>query len=36
MIELLQIILMESPKELSLILIVGITAIGIEGYRLLK
>jgi|TARA_R110002072_G_scaffold287866_1_gene453798 hypothetical protein len=36
MIELLQIILTESPKELSLILIVGITAIGIEGYRLLK
>jgi hypothetical protein len=36
MIELLQIIFTESPKELSLILIVGITAIGIEGYRLLK
>jgi hypothetical protein len=36
MIELLQIIFTESPKELSLILIVSITAIGIEGYRLLK
>jgi|SaaInlV_125m_DNA_1040241.scaffolds.fasta_scaffold30355_6 hypothetical protein len=36
MIELLQIIFTESPKELSLILIAGITAIGIEGYRLLK
>jgi|TARA_R100001443_G_scaffold8085_1_gene17443 hypothetical protein len=33
MIELLSIIFVESPLGLSLILIVGIIALGIEGYR---
>tara|TARA_Y100001951_G_scaffold70701_1_gene57517 strand:- start:322 stop:429 length:108 start_codon:yes stop_codon:yes gene_type:complete len=33
MIELLQLIFMESPIGLSIIMIVGIIAIGIEGYR---
>jgi len=33
MVELLSLIFMESPIGLSIILIVGIIAIGIEGYR---
>ena len=33
MIELLQLIFVESPLGLSVILIAGIIAIGIEGYR---
>ena len=33
MIELLSLIFMESPIGLSIILIVGIIALGIEGYR---
>tara|TARA_R100000329_G_scaffold580_1_gene1206 strand:- start:327 stop:434 length:108 start_codon:yes stop_codon:yes gene_type:complete len=33
MIELLQLIFTESPIGLSVILIVGIIALGIEGYR---
>jgi len=33
MIELLSIIFVESPLGLSVILIAGIIAIGIEGYR---
>jgi hypothetical protein len=33
MIELLSIIFVESPIGLSVILIIGIIALGIEGYR---
>jgi len=33
MIELFNLIFMESPLGLSIILIVGIIALGIEGYR---
>jgi hypothetical protein len=33
MVELLSLIFMESPIGLSVILIAGIIAIGIEGYR---
>jgi hypothetical protein len=35
MIELLQLIFTESPLGLSIILIVGIIAIGIEGYAII-
>jgi|TARA_A100001011_G_scaffold48856_1_gene46553 hypothetical protein len=33
MVELLSLIFMESPIGLSVILVAGIVAIGIEGYR---
>tara|TARA_R100001163_G_scaffold1375_1_gene2177 strand:- start:338 stop:481 length:144 start_codon:yes stop_codon:yes gene_type:complete len=33
MIELLQLIFMESPLGLSIIFMIGIIALGIEGYR---